>query len=91
MYDGFDNKNKFYTDSNGLAMQERVFNFRKTFGLNKQDKFLNYNISANTYPVDSAIAIRDYNGSNLQLTIMNDRAQAGSGAYGYIPGMISLI
>lgn len=36
------------------------------------------NISSNYYPVDSAIAMRDQTGKNLQVTIMNDRAQGGS-------------
>jgi hypothetical protein len=36
------------------------------------------NISANYYPVDSAIAMRDQTGKNLQVTIMNDRPQGGS-------------
>ena len=36
------------------------------------------NISANYYPVDSAIVMRDQNGKNLQVTIMNDRPQGGS-------------
>lgn len=35
-------------------------------------------IPANYYPVDSAIAMRDQNGSNVQVTIMNDRPQGGS-------------
>jgi hypothetical protein len=30
-------------------------------------------IPSNYYPVDSAIAMRDQNGSNVQVTIMNDR------------------
>jgi len=32
------------------------------------------NISSNYYPVDSAIAMRDQTGKNLQVTVMNDRA-----------------
>ena len=36
-------------------------------------------ISGNYFPVDSAIAMRDQsNNSNIQVTIMNDRAQGGS-------------
>ena len=34
--------------------------------------------SGNFYPVDSAIMMRDQNKSNLQVTVMNDRAQAGT-------------
>lgn len=35
-------------------------------------------IPRNYYPVDSAIAMRDKNGSQVQVTIMNDRPQGGS-------------
>ena len=35
-------------------------------------------IPANYYPVDSAIAMIDQSGSNVQVTIMNDRPQGGS-------------
>lgn len=36
-------------------------------------------ISANFYPVDSAIVMRDQSGqSQLQVTVMNDRPQGGS-------------
>lgn len=38
-----------------------------------------YDISGNYYPVPYAISMRDFsNGSNLQVTIMNDRAQGGA-------------
>jgi len=36
-------------------------------------------IAGNYYPITSAIAMRDFsNNSNLQVTVMNDRAQGGS-------------
>lgn len=36
-------------------------------------------IAGNYYPIPFAIAMRDFtNGSNLQVTVMNDRAQGGS-------------
>jgi hypothetical protein len=35
-------------------------------------------VPINYYPVDSAIAMRDKNGSNVQVTVMNDRPQGGS-------------
>lgn len=38
-----------------------------------------FNVSENYYPVDSAIAMRDFNGTDLQVTILNDRPQGGSG------------
>lgn len=73
MFDGFDANKTFYTDSNGLEMQERRLNWNPSFEWNHDKQ----NISGNFYPVDSAIAIRDY--SKLrQATVMNDRAQGGS-------------
>ena len=73
-FDGFDPKGKFWTDSNALSMQERQLYHHDDFKIS--EKF--QNISSNYYPIDSAIAMRDQNGSNLQVTIMNDRAQGGS-------------
>lgn len=67
-----DNNGVFYTDSNGLAMQRRQLNFRPTWNLNLT---ANQNITANYYPINSAIAIVD---EDWQLTVMNTRAQGGS-------------
>jgi len=76
MYDGFNGNKTFWTDSNGLEMQERRINWRPTFDVIKNTK---QNISSNFYPVTSAIALRDFSeGSDKQVTIMNDRTQAGS-------------
>jgi hypothetical protein len=80
-YDGFDPQGVFYTDSNGLEMEERRI---KIVGGDKEyiNNELGYNyqtIGANYYPVDSAIAMRDTaGGTNLQVTIMPDRAMGGS-------------
>jgi hypothetical protein len=54
-YDVNNNKT-FYTDSNGLEMMERIIDHRDTWDLvlAKGD-----NISANYYPVQSAVLIRD--------------------------------
>ena len=76
MLDGFDPKQKFWTDSNSLQMMERNFNKRRDPRFLVEDTAAN--ISANYYPVDSAIAMRDQTGKNLQVTVMNDRAQGGS-------------
>ena len=80
MFNGFDAKGKFWTDSNGLEMQERNIEFiptNYTFLNNKP--FPNYHmISGNFYPVDSAIMMRDHNKTSIQVTIMNDRAQSGT-------------
>ena len=67
-----DNTGVFYTDANGLAMQKQVLNYRPTWDL---DLTANQNITANYYPVGSAIAIRD---DSWQMTVMNTRAQGGS-------------
>lgn len=55
MYDNFNGNQTFYTDSNGLEMQERRINYRPTFSI----KDTNQNVSSNFYPVTSAIALRD--------------------------------
>jgi len=52
------NNGVFYTDSNALEMQKRVLNFRPTWNLTTHD---NLNITANYYPIQSAIAIQDTN------------------------------
>eukprot|EP00347_Sterkiella_histriomuscorum_P016349 403353533 len=68
----FTNTNgKFYTDSNNLEMQERKYNFRNDYTLHTS-----LTVPSNYYPVNQAISMRDID-QNLQLTIMNDRAQGG--------------
>jgi hypothetical protein len=67
-----DNNNTFYTDSNGLEMQKRILNYRPTWDWSGKQ-----NITANYYPVQTAIAIRDTN-QTLQMTVMNSRSQGGS-------------
>ena len=49
-----DNNGTFWTDSNGLAMQRRVLNKRPTWEWSGEQ-----NITANYYPVDTAISIVD--------------------------------
>jgi len=79
----FEANNTFWTDSNGLEMQERILNYRPTWNYSGDQ-----NISANYYPVGSGIAMRDIN-SARQVTIVNERAQAGSA--NLIPNSIELI
>lgn len=62
-----DNKKTFYTDSNGLEMQERKLNYRPTWDLKTKS---NLDIPANYFPVNSAIAIKD---ESKQMTVINDR------------------
>ena len=52
MYNGFNANKTFWTDSNGLEMQER-----NIFNLSRPE----HTISGNYYPVTSAIAMRDLN------------------------------
>lgn len=65
----------FYTDSNGLEMQTRKLNFRPSWDLQVKEGGLN--ITANYYPVQTAIAIVD-EVTNAQMVVMNDRSQGGS-------------
>ena len=66
------NDNTFYTDSSALEMQKRVFDYRPTWDLYTEE-----HVSGNYYPVNSAIAIVEKTKA-LQMTVMNDRSQAGS-------------
>jgi hypothetical protein len=63
------NNQTFYTDSNGLGMQERILNYQASYNYT-----IMYNLNST---VVSAIAIRDTE-AKTQMTIMNDRAQGGS-------------
>jgi len=73
------NNQTFYTDSNGLEMQERIINFRPTWNISSEleNPEANQEISSNYYPITSAISIKDIS-SDLVLTVMNDRTQGGS-------------
>ena len=67
------NNNKtFYTDSNGLEMQERILDYRPTWNFSTI-----LNVTQNYYPINSAIVIRDVANGN-QLSLMNTRCQGGS-------------
>lgn len=57
-FDDFNANKTFYTDSNGLGMQERKINFNPGYKVADSPKDTN-KISGNYYPVDSAIAMRD--------------------------------
>ena len=52
-----DNQEVFYTDSNGLEMQRRQLNYRPTWNLTIADGGLN--VTANYYPIQTAIAMID--------------------------------
>ena len=73
--DNFFNNQTFYTDSNGLDMQKRILNFRPTWDIQQDynDRNTNENITANYYPVNSAISMKDVNSGRV-FTVMNDRS-----------------
>lgn len=60
MYDGFDPNGKFWTDSNSLLMLERELNTRREYEMTDHSS----NISSNYFPITSAIAMRDQNGTD---------------------------
>lgn len=64
MYDGFDPKGEFYTDSNGLEMIKRVVE-KRNFDADVKNFSLQSPVPRNYYPVASAISMRDKNGSNV--------------------------
>jgi len=66
-----DNKGVFYTDSNGLEMQQRKLNFRETYPVDLSEP-----IAGNYFPVYTAIYIE--NSNKIAMTVMNDRTQGGS-------------
>ena len=74
MYDRFDSNGTFWTDSNGLAMQQRTINHQDTYNATSA---MNNNRSLNFYPVTSALVMLDTN-SPTQVVLMNDRTQAGA-------------
>jgi len=61
------NNGIFYTDSNGLEMQYRKRNWRKTWQLNVSQP-----VAGNYYPINTAIIINDSNYNCL--TVVNDRS-----------------
>lgn len=59
-------------------MQKRVLNYRSTYNItDKMYKYANENITANYYPINSAISIKDEK-LGWHLTVSNDRSQGGS-------------
>ena len=61
------NEGVFYTDSNGLEMQYRKRDYRKTWKLNVSQP-----VAGNYYPINTAISINDSNCNTL--TVINDRS-----------------
>ena len=61
----------FWTDSNGLGMERRVLDERPDYKITEGDDYQIENITANYYPVDSAIYVQD---DSIRMTVLNDRA-----------------
>ena len=60
LMDGFDTDDKLWVDANGLQMVPKTLNQRKEYKFNSS-----YSVSSNYYPMTSAVAVRDFNKSNL--------------------------
>ena len=74
----FYNNQTFYTDSNGMEMQERKLNYRPTWDfVNTNLADSNENITGNYFPVQSALSMLDTK-SDMIFTVMNDRSQGAS-------------
>lgn len=73
---------RFFTDSNGMIMEERILNHRENFELSNLTGF---EVVSNFYPVNAAITLKD---GHDQFTVLNDRAQAGASLN---PGEVELL
>lgn len=73
MFDDFETNRTFWTDSNGLEMQQRWLDYHPEFKRGEEKN----NISGHYFPVNTAIAIRDIK-KKMQVTVLNDRTQGGS-------------
>jgi lysosomal alpha-mannosidase len=69
----FDNADTFYTDANGRELLKRQLNKRYDY---EYDTTLEP-IASNYYPITSKIVLKDEN-KNLEVALLNDRAQGGS-------------
>jgi len=66
------NKEVFYTDSMGMEMQKRIFNYRPSWSLSVHQP-----ASGNYYPILSTIYIED-SYTNERLAVIPDRAEGGT-------------
>lgn len=71
----FNNNGSFFTDSNGLEMQQRWLNYRKTWDIQTNMKHNFENITSNFYPVTSAFSMQ---AGSKKFTVLNDRAQSAA-------------
>ncbi|CAD8066900.1 unnamed protein product [Paramecium sonneborni] len=70
--DNIKNQKTFYTDSNGMDLQQRKIGFRETWSLQSNEY-----VSENYYPINGIIQIKDQASHNV-MAVINDRAQGGS-------------
>ena len=68
-------------------MQKRILNYREDWDLEYNYNIHNDNITANFYPINSAISMKDIS-SGRKFTVMNERSQSGSSLF---PGEIELM
>lgn len=66
------NKDEFYTDSNGREMIKRKLNYRETWNVELDEP-----ISGNYYPITTKISIEDHK-TQRRMSVLTDRAQGGS-------------
>jgi hypothetical protein len=80
MIGAYDPSTTFWTDSNGLEMQNRTLNYRPTWDLQANYNDSLENVTANYYPINSAIMAKQWKDGayTRQFTVSNDRPQAGS-------------
>ena len=69
----FNNEKIFFTDSNGLEMQERIDNYQETYKYSSKD-IEEDGVAINYYPVTSAISMRDKSSYSAKrvFTVIND-------------------
>ncbi|CAD8152744.1 unnamed protein product [Paramecium pentaurelia] len=70
--DNIKNQKVFYTDSNGMDLQQRKIGYRETWSL-QTNEF----VAENYYPINGIIQIKDHASHNV-MAVINDRSQGGS-------------
>jgi hypothetical protein len=58
-------------------MQKRILNYRPTWDIQKNYDDSKENVTANYYPINSAISMKEVNSART-FTVMNGRSQSGS-------------
>jgi hypothetical protein len=63
MLEGFNTDDKFWVDANGMQMVYKTLNKREEYDFKDADTDAALSVSANYYPITSAIAVKDHGGS----------------------------